>query len=315
MNRREFSRQLLAATALAATPAFAATTPAPRRMTIDLTPGAVGISGDLPEMIRLAHAHGFESVQPDADYLARQDADGVARTLDLLQRSNLKWGAAGLPVEFRQSDAAFQKDIDALPRIAAALRKANVTRIGTWLHPGHASLDFAANLEQHARRLRQTARILQDHGLRLGLEYVGTPSLRSRVRHTFVYRLSQAQELIRAIDIPGTGLVLDSWHWWTAGDTAEDLQRLRNADVIAVDLNDAPAGVPLAEQQDNRRELPLATGVIPVRDFLQALMAISYDGPIRAEPFNGPLNKLDNEAAAAAVVASLRKAMALVEPH
>jgi len=311
MNRRSFTRRLLSVAALTALPTVAAPA-SPRRMTLDLTPGAVGISGDLAEMIRLAHAHGFESVQPDHGYLARQDADGLARTLDQLQRANLKWGAAGLPVEFRQSDDAFQKDISALPQAAAALQKSGVTRIGTWLRPSHQELEYAANLELHARRLRQTARILRDHGLRLGLEYVGTPSLRTKVRHPFVHRLSQAQELIRAIDVPGTGLILDSWHWWTAEDSADDLKRLRNSDVVAVDLNDAPAGVPLAEQQDNRRELPLATGVIPVRAFLEALIEIAYDGPVRAEPFNAPLNQLDNDAAAAAVVASLKKAMALV---
>jgi sugar phosphate isomerase/epimerase len=312
MNRRSFTRCLLGAAAIPAIPTFAAAA-GPRRMTIDLTPGAVGISGDLAEMIRLAHAHGFESVQPDPGFLARQDADGVARTLDQLKRSTLQWGAAGLPVEFRQSDEAFRKDMEALPRAAAALQKAGVTRVGTWIHPGHKELEYAANLDLHARRLRQTARVLSDHGLRLGLEYVGTPSLRARVRHPFVHRLSQTLELIQAIDVPGTGLILDSWHWWAAGDTADAVKRLNHRDVVAVDLNDAPAGVPLPEQQDNRRELPLATGVIPVGEFLKALAEIQYDGPVRAEPFNAALNQLDNEAAAAAVAASLRKAMSLIE--
>lgn len=283
-----------------------------RKMTIDLTPGAVGISGDLPEMIRLAKAHGFESVQPDAGYLARQDAAGIAQAVEQLQKAGLRWGSAGLPVEFRRSEEAFRKDIASLPANAAALQKAGATRIGTWLSPSHNELAYAENLELHARRLRETSRILHDHGLRLGLEYVGTPSLRARSRHPFIYRLSQARELIRAIDVPGTGLVLDSWHWWTAGDTAEDLAKLRKEDVVAVDLNDAPAGVPLAEQQDNRRELPLATGVIPVQPFLQALVDMEYNGPVRAEPFNAPLNQLDNEAAAAQVAQSLTRAMRLV---
>ena len=314
MNRRTFTRHLAVLTSLAPICGRAVTSVSPRRMTIDLTPGAVGISGDLPETLRLAQAHGFESVQPDALFLARQDDEGMARLLDLLQRSRLRWGSAGLPVEFRQTEEVFRKDLEALPRAAAALRKAGASRIGTWISPGHGELEYAANLEIHARRLRDVARVARDHGLRLGLEYVGTPSLRARVRHPFVHRLSQARELIRAIDVPGTGLVLDSWHWWTAGDSVDDLRQLGNQDVVAVDLNDAPAGIPLAEQRDNRRELPMATGVIPVRDFLKVLLDIGYDGPVRAEPFNAPLNQLDNEAAAAQVVAALRKAMALIEP-
>jgi sugar phosphate isomerase/epimerase len=60
---------------------------------------------------------------------------------------------------------------------------------------------------------------------------------------------------------------------------AADVQALRNADVVAVDLNDAPADVPKDQQKDNARELPLATGVIDAAGFLKALAAIGYDGP------------------------------------
>src|SRR5215218_2424115 len=46
------------------------------------------------------------------------------------------------------------------------------------------------------------------------------------------------------------------------------------------DLNDAPAGIAITDQIDSRRELPLATGVIPVAEFLNALHKIGYDGPL-----------------------------------
>ncbi len=309
MHRRQF----LAAAGLAATvlPAALAVEAPPKRLfTLDLTPGAIGVSADLPEILRLAHGHGFESAQPDGGYLARQDADGLRRTRARLAELNLRWGAAGLPVEFRQSEEAFRKDVAALPRIAAALRDAGVTRIGTWLMPGHNELSMEANMDQHAKRLREASRICADHGLRLGLEYVGTPSLAARFKFPFVRRLPETLELLRRIDVPGTGLVLDSWHWWTAGDSLDALRQVRNEQVVAVDLNDAPAGVALADQQDGRRELPAATGVIPVEDFLRALAGMRFDGPVRAEPFNAPLNALDNEAACARTIEALKKAVA-----
>lgn len=312
LPRRQFLAALPLLTAALPGARLSAATPPARRFTIDLTPGAIGVSGDPFEIIRLAAAHGFESVQPETGFLARQDEAGLTRVDEAMSKAGLKWGAAGLPVEFRRDDAVFQKDLEQLPRVAAALQKARVTRIGTWLMPGDDALSYEENHQRHADRLRAVSRILRDHGLRLGLEYVGTPSLRARLKFPFVHRLAQARELIRAIDVPGTGLVLDSWHWWTAGDSVEDLGRLRNDDVVAVDLNDAPAGVPLAEQQDNRRELPATTDVIPVRDFLKVLLTIGYDGPVRAEPFNRPLNDLDNEAACARTSAALRKAIALL---
>ena len=66
------------------------------------------------------------------------------------------------------------------------------------------------------------------------------------------------------------------------------------------------------EQIDGERELPVATGIVPTKDFLEALVKINYDGPVRAEPFNQALNELDDQAAVAATVASLRQAFALL---
>ena len=43
-------------------------------------------------------------------------------------------------------------------------------------------------------------------------------------------------------------------------------------------------------------------------DFLRALLRMGYDGPIRAEPFNAPLNRLDNDPACAQVITALRAA-------
>ena len=92
-----------------------------------------------------------------------------------------------------------------------------------------------------------------------------------------------------------------------------EIEAETNHDVIACDLNDAPAGVPIDQQQDGRRELPAATGVIDLKAFLGALVQIGYDGPIRAEPFNQQLNAMDNQAALEATAAAMKKAFALVE--
>ncbi len=62
-----------------------------------------------------------------------------------------------------------------------------------------------------------------------------------------------------------------------------------------------------------RRELPLATGVIDIKVFLNALVKIGYDGPLRAEPFNQYVNAMDDESACQASIESLRKAMTLID--
>ncbi|MGH9448826.1 MAG: TIM barrel protein, partial [Terriglobia bacterium] len=101
---------------------------------------------------------------------------------------------------------------------------------------------------------------------------------------------------------------LDSWHWFNAEETAKDLLTLRGSDVVTVDLNDAPRGLTLDQYQDNHRELPAATGVIPVAEFLGALIQMGYDGPIQAEPFNAALRALPLDQACARTASAMKKA-------
>ncbi len=313
MNRRQLFNTSLRAGILVGLggPAFVAAQDAgKRKFAIDLTPGAIGVKADPRALLDLAAENGFESVQPNSGFLASLDTAARKEYVAALGEKGLRWGAAGLPVDFRQDEETFRAGLSDLPKHAAALRDAGATRVGTWLKPYHDSLTYRANFDQHVSRLEEVTKVLGDHGLRFGLEYVGTKTLWTSSRHSFIHSMAEAKELIAAIDQPTLGFVLDSWHWFTAGETADDILTLTNDDVVACDLNDAPSGIPVEEQLDNQRELPAATGVIDVAAFLQSLAKIGYDGPVRAEPFNKPLNQLEDGPAAEATANAIRKAVA-----
>jgi sugar phosphate isomerase/epimerase len=314
-TRREFLARnatlAAAGVALQARPRLQAAAEPWAGMRISLSPGSIGVSANQREALALAQRHGFEAVEPYGDFLAGLAEGQLQELLADLKAKGLVWGAAGLPVEFRQDDAKFADSMKGLPRIADGLQRAGATRVGTWLMPGHASLTYLQNFRQHARRLREAATVLKDRGQRLGLEYVGTPRIWRNQRYPFVHTLAETKDLIAEIGTGNVGVVLDSWHWTMAGDTEADLLALRPEDIVSVDLNDAPAGVPKDDQQDGKRELPCATGVIDVATFLRALQHVGYDGPVRCEPFNKALNDLDNEAACAATAAAMKKAFAL----
>jgi sugar phosphate isomerase/epimerase len=315
MNRRHFLQTASVATLASTLPSARAAAPAggSRRMTVALTPGSIGVTvKSQAELLDLAHRHRFESVEPRADDLAAMSSDQLAATVADLKAKRLAWAAAGLTVDFRKDDATFNDGLAKLPRLAAALQRSGASRVGTWISPSHDQLTYHANFKQHAARLRAVASVLKDHGLRLGLEYVGTQLLLVGKRYPFLHTMAEARELVAAIGTGNVGLVLDTWHWWTAGDTEADLLALTNADVVSVDLNDAPTGVPKHLQKDNERELPVATGVIDIAKFVRALARIGYDGPCRPEPFNKTLNALDNDPACAAASAALHKAMGLL---
>ena len=280
---------------------------------MDLTPGAIGVGLPFPALVEAAAAHGFESVAPDAGYLGKCSDEELSALLDAMRSKGLAFGSAGLPVEFRKDDAAFREGMAGLPAFAAALQRAGATRVNTWLMPNHPELTYLQNYKRHCDRLREVARVLGDHGCRFGLEYVGPKTLWSAARYPFVHTMAEARELVAGIGLDNVGLVLDSWHWYTADETADDIRALTNADVVACDLNDAPAGIPVDEQLDNRRALPASTGVIDVEAFLDALVAIGYDGPVRAEPFSASLNAMDDLPAIAATAEAMKAAFAEID--
>lgn len=283
-----------------------------RLMKLDLSCGRIGVKADQKQAIDYAEKYGFEAVVPQATFLGRLSDSQLADLKSEMQNKNLVFSAAGMPVDFRKDESKFKQGLKSLPAFATALQRAGVTRTGTWLMPTHADLTYRVNFQQHARRLRAISRILSDHGLRFGLEYVGPKTLWSSKKYPFIHSMPETKELIAEINVQGVGFVLDSWHWYTSHETKADLLTLTNADIVAVDLNDAPRGLQIDEQIDQKRELPMATGVIDLATFLNTLNSLGYDGPVRAEPFNAALRKMPADKAVAATASAMKKAFTLI---
>jgi sugar phosphate isomerase/epimerase len=304
-----------AATGIALSPVgklVAAATAPERKFYAILSLGRLGFQATFPESVELAAKHGFEGLDPDAGYLASLSDDALRRLLDDLQKRNLKFGAAGLPVEFRKDSETFNSDLKKLPATAEVLQRAGISRVNTWIMPCSDDLTYLQNFRQHTERLRRCAQILADHDQKLGLEYVSPRTLWRSQKHPFIHTMSEMKELRAAIGTANLGIQLDSWHWFNAQETRQDLLTLRRQDVITVDLNDAPTGLSIDQYRDDHRELPAATGVIPVQQFLDALLQIGYDGPIQAEPFNAALRALPLDQACAAASAAMKRAFSLM---
>ncbi len=314
-SRRSFFQMTaaaLGASAVGPTSALLAAAPRPKRkFTMALSCGMAGVRATPREAIEFAHRYGFEAVEPSGRFLAALSDDALSQLLAEMKAKRLVWAAEDLPVEFRSGDKVFQDAIQRLPDFAKGLKRAGATRVGTWLNPSHNTLTYLANFHLHARRLRETAKILGDYGLRLGLEYVAPKTLWSNGRFPFIHTMAEMKELLAEIGCDNVGFTLDSWHWYTAHETPADILSLRAADVVWCHLNDAPKGIPVDQQIDNRRDLPAATGVIDLAGFLQSLARIGYDGPVVAEPFRPNLGAMPRDRALEMVAAAMKKAFAL----
>ena len=300
-------RTFLIASAVAGSAAARATE---RGMQLHLSCGALGIKASQQQAIDLAAKIGFDVVDADGRFLAGLPPSDLATLLDYAKSKKIGWAMAGLPVDFRRDDAAFSDGMKAFPAYVEGLQRAGVRRVTTWLTPASAQLTYLENFHVHARRLGEVARVLGQYDIRLGIEYVGPKTAWASQKYPFIHNMAEMKELFAHMNQSNVGFVLDSWHWYTSGETKDDLLTLRGKDIVSVDLNDAPAGIPVDQQVDNRRELPAATGVIDIKAFLGSLEKIGYDGPVRAEPFNEAVRQMPPDEAASAALHSLKKAFA-----
>ena len=232
--------------------------------------------------------------------------------LSKVKANNISWDTTNIPVEWRQSKQKFTDDFKNLRKFCQVMEKMGATRMNTWIISSHNSLSYNENMKQTASRLAECARVMEDHGIRLGLEYLGMRTLLNQFRYPFISSMKECKELISNTGQTNVGMVLDSFHWYCADDKIEDIRSLKPDEITHVDFNDARTGFTRLAQEDGKRELPMATGVINAKDFLQGLLDIGFDGPLRTEPFNQVLNDMEDSAAVKLNMDALKKALATV---
>ncbi|MDP9363563.1 MAG: sugar phosphate isomerase/epimerase [Chloroflexota bacterium] len=268
-----------------------------------LGPGAIGIKGlPLAEAVALAREAGFEALVFDVrEAAALDEAEGAGRARAMFDEAGVRPGSWSVPVGWRQGEN-LEAELAALPALAAFARELGSTRATTGVMPGSDERPYDENLAWHADKLRPVADVLADEGCRLGVEFIGPKTFRAPFRYEFVHTLGGALELGAAVGTGNVGVLLDAWHLHCSGGATVDLAQLTSNDVVAVHVNDAPAGVPRDELIDNVRALPLETGVIDLVGFMAALRELGFDGPVMPEPFSARLDELaarDPRAAAA----------------
>ncbi len=280
-------------------------------MFASFNPGHVGIHVTFREGLALAERHGFGGYDASLATLHDEvERHGATAVRDLFRGHGLRIGAWNLPfMPYRVSEAEWREGLMGLPVQLGSVSALGARRAGMWILSGSDERAFEENFAFHVARFQPIARLLADHGVRLGLEFVGPETSQRAFKHRFIRSVAETLRLARAIG-PNCGLLLDAWHWHAAAGTRADLHGLTRDQVVHVHIDDAPAGVPRPQLVDNRRKLPCTTGVIDIDGFMQALADADYDGPVTAEPFDPEIDALPADEAAARTARATRTAVA-----
>jgi len=261
-------------------------------MYICLNGSTAGRGLPLPQFVKLAASAGFAGADVDLGYAIDHGASALR---DLFAGQNLRFGGWGAP-DWRNEERTL---VDALPDFAQRCRIAaelGIDSCATWIMPS-SDRPFAENWKFHVDRLRIVAKVLADHGLRFGLEFVSPQHLRRQHPHEFIFTPGQMLELADEVG-PNAGLLVDCFHVHSAGETWDRLLGIPGEKIVLGHINDAP-NVPIPAIVDGERLLP-GDGVIDLKAFIGAMLKTGYRGPVSLEVFNADLRAMPPEKAAQA---------------
>jgi sugar phosphate isomerase/epimerase len=255
-----------------------------------------------PDFCALAHYHGYPGVDVDLGPAMR---DGAEATKDLLAGKAVRPAVAGCPVNFREDDAKFQETLKQLPEAAAFLAAIDCPRMVTWVMSSYSEPKDVV-WKRLTARFRAIAKILADHGVRFGLEYLGPLHHRTSSPHVFAHTLNEFLVLAQECG-DNVGILFDTWHWHHAGDSLADIEKAGKHRIVHVHLADAP-DLPPEEIRDNERLFP-GEGVIPLKDVFAALKKIGYSDGVSPEVLGRGIRDMELGEAARMAYAGASKVM------
>ncbi|WP_344798559.1 sugar phosphate isomerase/epimerase family protein [Frondihabitans peucedani] len=155
-------------------------------------------------------------------------------------------------------------------------------------------LDERAAVRVAGANVRDAADIASGYGLDIYLEPLAWAHL-NRCRH--------ALQLIEEAGRDNVGIALDTWHFWTTGDTLDEVRALPAELIKAVHLSD---GLDLDRQNDvpdqtRHRDVVIGGGAIPLQQWVDAIKTTGYDGWWVSEMFSTRANEQDPLAMATAM--------------
>jgi 4-hydroxyphenylpyruvate dioxygenase len=235
----------------------------------------VSISGDLREKLEAIAAADFDGVEIfENDFLAfdrsPREVGQMVRDLDLTITLFQPFrDFEGLPEP--QRSQAFER----------AERKFELMgELGTDLMLVCSSVSPLAlgGVDRAAGDLRELGERAVRHGVRIGYEALAWG------RHVNDHR--DAWEIVRRADHPSIGLILDSFHTLSRGIDPNSIRAIPGDKIFIVQLADAPRiDMDLLYCSRHFRSMP-GEGDLAVTDFMRAVAATGYNGPISLEIFN-----------------------------
>jgi 2-keto-myo-inositol isomerase len=241
--------------------------------------GATTMKADLATDIRVAHTAGFDFVEIWAaklrTFLRTKSAADLRKlfdenALEPLSINSIEHVTFRTPAEFE----VIKAECEELSALAAELRCPYIVVVPGRLPEQAPSLEEI--IDESVRVLTELSDIAERYGIGLGFEFLGQTDCS-------VQTLELADEIVRRVDRPNVGLVIDSFHFYAGGSTFDMIEGIAPESLFIFHINDAE-NLPREQLRDSHRLLP-GLGILPLAEMFQAFKRIGYDRVASVEIF------------------------------
>jgi 2-keto-myo-inositol isomerase len=241
---------------------------------------------DLPTDIAVAAQAGFEALEIRVtkmdSYLATHN---LADLRKLFERDNVHPATINSIEGITFRNAAGQEEIKARCRklcaIAQTLGCEDIVAIPS---PRPKEDTWKKTKAESVKVLRELAEIATSYGVKLAFEFLGFADCS-------VNTLARAWEIVRKVDLPNVGLVIDAFHFYVGGSKLSSIDQVDPMKLYIFHISDAEDR-PREELMDSHRLLP-GEGVIPLTKLVAHLKYIGFDGLYSVELFRPEYWELD----------------------
>jgi 2-keto-myo-inositol isomerase len=266
--------------------------------------GATTMKADLPTDIRAAASAGFDYLEIWAAKLRRYLRDQSTADLKKLFDDN---GIKPLSINsiehitFRaeRDYDRIKAECEQLTEIAAALDCPCVVVVPGKLPKHEISRDEI--IDESVKVLNELSQIAAQHDVALAFEFLGQSDCS-------VQTLDLADEIVRRVNRPNVGLVIDAFHFYAGGSTIGMIEALDPERLFIFHIDDAE-DLPRERLTDAHRLLP-GLGILPLHEIITAFRKIGYDANASVELFRPEYWERDPSELARDAKAALERVLA-----
>lgn len=258
------------------------------------TIATVSLSGTLPEKLEAIAAARFDGIElfendfinckSSAAEVRRMVAD-LGLTIDLYQPFR---DFEGMP------DAQFRRSLERAERKFDLMQELDVSMMLCCSNTSPLTID---DPELAAAQLHELATRAATRNLRVGFEALAWG------RATHLYR--QAWDIVRRVDHPHLGLILDSFHTLSLKDDPSGIADIPGEKIFFLQMADAPLlSMDVLQWARHYRSFP-GQGQFDMDGFLEQVLLAGYTGPLSLEIFNDVFRETPNRRIAVDAMRSL----------